>query len=192
MNGAQHQAAQAIGPSSSGRELSPQSSGAKNTDTRRCVRASARSTSLQAQAETRANEDYSRRLAEIKAMAPLLARLDAFIPALKQRGLEVFASGLRLYTEHREGRQQKLLRIDTAGILDSRRPAHWLEALLALGFIEVRRSGGAVPQVVLRNSHLWVQVDCPETLDERAAIASTYAQRMAAEAAAEHNARLAA
>lgn len=41
-----------------------------------------RPASLQAEAEARATQEYERRLAEIKALAPLLARLDELRPAL--------------------------------------------------------------------------------------------------------------
>ena len=144
-------------------------------------------TSLQAQAEERAHQDHTRRLAEIKAMAPLLDKLDAFVPALKERGLDIYPTGLQLHTEHRDGKQRRVLRIDTCGIIDHRKPARWLEVLLALGFTEVSRTSGAYPQAVLRNGHLWVKVDVPETAAQRAASAAAYAQRVAVAAAAEHN-----
>lgn len=144
-------------------------------------------TSLQAQAEERANQDHSRRLAEIKAMAPLLARLDAFVPALKDQGLTVYVDGVRLYTQDRHGKRERLLRIDTCGVLDSRQPARWLHALLELGFTEVRRSEPPVPQVTLRHGHLRVIIDAPETAAQKAASAAVYAQRAAAAMAAEAN-----
>lgn len=145
-------------------------------------------TSLQAQAEERANQDHTRRLAEIRAMAPLLARLDAFVPALRERGLEVYPTGVQLHTEYRDGKQQRVLRIDTSGILDSRKPGRWLEALLALGFTEVSRTTGVVPQAVLRHRHLLLKVDVPESAAHRAAWATEFAQRAVAAAAADPNA----
>jgi hypothetical protein len=148
--------------------------------------------SLQAQAEDRANQDHNRRMAEIKAMAPLLARLDAFVPALHDRGLEVYVSNLQLHTEYMNDRRVKVLRIDTCGMLDSRRPARYLETLLAAGFVEEHRSEGVMPQAILRHGHLRVKVDVPSTTAQRAAQAAAYACRAAAELAAEDNATVAA
>ena len=117
-------------------------------------------------------------------MVPLLAHLEPLLPALKAQGLEVYPSGLQLHTHSRNGKTQKLLRIDTAGILDVRKPSRWLQALLQMGFQEVERTAGPYAQIVLRKGHLAVKVDAPTDPVEAARGAQAYATRCAAQAAA--------
>lgn len=135
-------------------------------DLEREVRSHTEKASLQAQAEQRATEDHARRLAEIKAIAPHLARLDAFIPALAAAGLTVYTDSLHLRIEWQGPRRLKVLRLATSGTLDDTLASKWHAALLALGFTEVKRTADAYPQALLRHGSLLLWVDLPR--DRRA------------------------
>lgn len=132
---------------------------------------------LQAQAEEQANQDHSRRLAELQALAPLLARLDAFAPALAQAGLKLYPRSITLYTSTVGGRRSvKQLRIDTGGLFDSAAPQRWLDALVAAGFREVQRDGlDFGGSALLKHGHLLVRVDLPRNKRNAAESAVRYA-----------------
>jgi hypothetical protein len=134
---------------------------------------------LQAQAEEQANQAHARRLAEIKALAPLLASLETLLPALTTRGLQVYPSQLSLEKERdAAGRQQSQLRLRTDAMFSGERPAKWLDALAALGFTEVSRSTYCV---TVRRGRLVLVVDKPTQAEERARSATIYATRVAQE-----------
>jgi hypothetical protein len=121
-------------------------------------------TTLQAQAEQHANEAHSRRLAELRELAPLLARLDELVPALAERRLNVYPENLslqRLRTGDLLGPRHKVLRITGAfSLYRSERPA-WYEAFRALGFRVVKHDAASTtyPTAVLRKGPLLVCVD---------------------------------
>jgi hypothetical protein len=120
---------------------------------------------LQAQLEDAANGDHNRRMAEIQAMAPLLALLDPHMPGLRALGLDLSPDNLGLAHEHIGGRRLKVLRAQTGGLFnDIRRTCEWLEALRALGFAEISRTDSAhYPTALLRRGHLLVRVDVLRT-----------------------------
>lgn len=121
-------------------------------------------TTLQAQAEQHATTEHARRMAEIKAMAPLLAQLDALLPQLGEHGLIVDVTDMRLqrvlgYGPH--GR--KALRINTGATFMAWQLVRlWYAALVALGFAEVHRTDSAYfPLALMRLGTLLLLVDVP-------------------------------
>ncbi len=145
-------------------------------------------TSLQAQAEEQANTDHRRRLAELQAMGPLFAKLDAFVPALAAQGLTIYPNSCRLSHLHTGGRRTKVLRLRNGSLFDDRVPGRWLAALAGLGFVEVSRTKGPYPVALLRHGHLLLEVDAPVALADTVAVAATaqrHADRAVAAAAAQ-------
>lgn len=115
---------------------------------------------LQAQAEEAANAEHNRRMAEIKALAPLLAQLDPHMPGLRALGLDINPDAMVLRHEHVGHRRLRVLRVQTGGLFsDAKRICTWLEALHALGFAEVSRDACAYPTALLRRGHLLLRVD---------------------------------
>lgn len=148
--------------------------------TRRQAALPRRPPSLKAEAETQANEIHSRRLAELDALAPLLAHLDALRPELTARKLPIYPDSLSLRRERLTGGyggpQTKVLRISTDAFFDHSRPSRWLAALLELGLRVLDFDhDGSYPTVLLRRGPLVLRVDLSEP--DRAAL---LAQRDAA------------
>jgi hypothetical protein len=126
-------------------------------------------TTLLARAEQLAIEQHQRRMAELRDLAPLLARLEELLPALAQRGLEVGVSDYSLKLDSHQptgfmGKRLKVIRLHTRGLLaNDARVMKWLDAFRELGFTEVERSNGVYPSALLRKGHLLVRVDVPES-----------------------------
>ena len=129
---------------------------------------------LQAAAEAHANEVHTRRLAELQAMAPLLAKLDALCPALEARGLYVTPDNLSLYRETVCGAnarvRHRVLRLQTGLFSTSETTQRWLTALLDMGFETLSATSGVYPTALLRKGTLLIRLDVPPA----------YAQQLAA------------
>lgn len=127
--------------------------------------ATTRLPSLLAEAEQRAHNEHSRRLAELKTLAPLLYHLDELRPELEARSLKLYTDTMRLswhWPTGALGRRQKVLCMDTRGWEGDAKARRWYDALLGLGFREVKRADSPVyPTVVLERGHLLLQVDLP-------------------------------
>ena len=139
------------------------------TDTQRA----AKGASLQAAAEAHANEVHARRLAELQAMAPLLAKLDCLRPVLAVHGLEVTPDNLSLYREAVCGNprvRHRVLRLYTGIFPSADTTQRWLTALLAVGFEALSASPGVCPTALMRFGSLLIRIDVPPA----------YAQQLAA------------
>lgn len=125
----------------------------------------ARPLGLQAQAEEAANGNNNRRMAELQALAPLLALLDPFMPGLRALGLDLEPTDLWLAHEQIGHRRWRVLRARTSGVFmsDIKRICDWMEALKALGFTEISRADGAYPTALLRRGAMLIRVDALRT-----------------------------
>lgn len=112
-----------------------------------------------------ADEIYTRRLAEIKAIEPLLARLDEILPALEERGLKVYADSLGLWGWYDDAcRRRHALRITYPMSSDNQAGAQrWFDALTEIGFKVIKRSDSdsVYPTAVLKRGHLLVNINMP-------------------------------
>lgn len=120
---------------------------------------------LQAAAEAHANEVHSRRLAELQAMAPLLAKLDCLCPVLAVHGLEVTPDNLSLYREAVCGNprvRHRVLRLYTGIFPSADTTQRWLTALLAVGFEALSASPGVCPTALMRFGSLLIRIDVPQ------------------------------
>jgi hypothetical protein len=135
---------------------------------------------LQAQAETDANQRHSRRLAELKALAPLLAQLDELMPSLTAQGLKLYPDQIGLTHLDTGMRRMKVLRLDVASIFDKTRPVQWQDALLKAGFATVKHfEAGEYSHAVMRRGSLLLQVTAP-TLGPVRRIDASAVRRVAA------------
>lgn len=140
---------------------------------------------LLAQAQERADEEHSRRLAELRELAPLLQKLDELQPQLAQHGLAIHPGDIHLGWYHLNGsygQRRKLVRLYSISFSRDAYAQRWLDALAELGFRELRRSGGVYPTAVLQRGHLLLEVDAPAGGEARAAVAKVQHQ-LAAESA---------
>lgn len=121
--------------------------------------------SLKAEAETQANEIHSRRMAELAALAPLLAHLDALRPELTARKLTIYPDSVSLRRERLtggySGPHTKVLRLTTDAMFDHSRPSRWLAALRELGLrvLDFDKTGCSYGTVLLRKGPLVMRVD---------------------------------
>ncbi len=120
--------------------------------------------SLLAQAKNQAHEEHNRRMADLKALAPLLEKLDAYVPQLEAQGLRFYSSNMGLRNERLDPnarRVYKAVRLFTEGFTLAQRAANtakWFKALTELGFKPVSVEDGHFPTVLLRNASLLVRV----------------------------------
>lgn len=134
--------------------------------------------SLRAEAEAQATEIHSRRLAELAALAPLLAHLDALRPELTARKLTIYPVSVSLRRERLtggySGPHTKVLRLTTDAMFDHSRPSRWLAALRELGLrvLDFDKTGCSYGTVLLRKGPLVMRVDLAHP-DRDALLAST-------------------
>lgn len=129
--------------------------------------AARRPLSLQAQAETEAHSEHSRRLAELTALTPLLQQLDALRPALAERGLTVYPSSITLSYEYLSpagyaGPRSKVLRLATDIIFNRGSPSRWLAALRELGLRVVKADVSHFGSALLRKGSLLIRIGVSE------------------------------
>lgn len=110
---------------------------------------------LEELAITLADNEHSRRLAEIKAMRARLALLDQFLPALAERGIKVWARDI-----HSNDRG-KTLRIYPGTFSNNDDKLH--AALLELGFKEVERKPNTRDDTVKLQHGRWLVVSIDVT-----------------------------
>jgi hypothetical protein len=135
---------------------------------------------LQAQAEDQADREHTRRLAELQTLAPLLAGLQVFLPALADKGLRVYPSQLHLQRERDSaGRLQNQLRLRTDATFSGNATTRWLDALLGLGFVQLSQGPFSI---TLKRGRLVLVVDRPTSAEERSRSATTYATSVAEDA----------
>lgn len=119
---------------------------------------------LQAETEAEATQTYTRRMAELKALAPLLARLDELRPALAERGLTIYPNSISLTSERLAGGyasdRHKVLRLRTDAMFERSRPSRWLAALRELGMevLDFTKTG-SYGSALLRKNRLLLRVD---------------------------------
>lgn len=125
--------------------------------------ATRRPLSLQAEAQARATEAFNRRTAELKELAPLLARLDELRPALEERGCTLYTDTITLEREHLSGSyhdpRHKVLRLQTSGWYDKAKPRRFITALQDLGFKTLSTKPGPYGSALLRKGPLLMRVD---------------------------------
>lgn len=106
-----------------------------------------------------ADNEHRRRLAEVKAMAKNLARLDDFLPALAERGIKIWPRDIH------SSDGGKTLRIYpgmfTGGVDDK-----LCAALLELGFREVERRSNSRNDTVKLQHGRWLVVEIDVTKPE--------------------------
>lgn len=137
---------------------------------------------LLALAEQQANDEHSRRLAELRELQPLLARLDELQPRLAQHGLAIHPNDIHLGWYHPNGnyrQRRKLVRLFDLSFSRHAQAQRRLDALAELGFRELRRSGSLYPTAVLQRGHLLLEVDVPAPSDIGAATAKVQLQLVA-------------
>jgi hypothetical protein len=123
--------------------------------------------SLAKQMQQQADDIHARRSAEIKQLAPLLARFEELVPALAERGLKVHAemfSRRNTYVSDGYGPRRNVLRIAMPMFMDNQTGTQrWLDAFTALGFSIVKASDAntAWPNATLKRGHLLVNIDVP-------------------------------
>lgn len=133
-------------------------------------------TTLHARCEVEANEHHARRLAELKTLAPLLARLDELMPELQKRGMPVYPHQLSLWIENDPARgwraRRNVLRISTYSYGNAQARTSWFRAFLELGFKPLSVSDPSLPYptATLARKHLLVRLDCEK--DEAARVAA--------------------
>lgn len=144
-----------------------------------------RAASLLAQCEQRANDDHSRRLAEMHQLAPLLERLEPVLPALQAAGLHWSPADLSLRWHYPAGAaglrrsRQRALRIYTRLLASSNNttPQRWIDTLLAQGFREIHRTEALhYPEATLQRGYLLLVVDAPEPAASASAAAKAKAE----------------
>jgi hypothetical protein len=91
-----------------------------------------------------AEQEQRRRAAELKAIAPKLAQLDAFVPALAERGISLVC---RTFSTWDGGKSLRLQ--DHVFTKDNQ----LLDALLALGFKEVERKDAYRDEETVKIKH---------------------------------------
>lgn len=125
--------------------------------------ATRRPQSLQAEAQARATETFKRRTAELKELAPLLARLDELRPALEERGCTLYTDNITLERESMSGGygtpRHKVLRLQTSGWCDKTKPRRFITALQDLGFKTLSTRPGPYGSALLRKGSLLLRVD---------------------------------
>lgn len=109
----------------------------------------------------RADHEHRRRIAEVKAMAPKLAQLDAFLPALAERGVKLWQHDITTWDKG------KTLRIHHSFL--TKGESKLLAALIDLGFREIERkaysAGGRDEKVTLKHGRsLSVAFDVPKAV----------------------------
>lgn len=145
--------------------------------------------SLLAEAETKANETHSRRLAELQALAPLLAHLDALRPELTARKLTINPDCISLRKESLGvgAPYHKVLRLQVDAMFDKTRPARWLAALLELGLRVVDfDKEGIYPLVLLRKGPLLIRMELAAA-DHAALLAAEKAKPTTTAQATQHD-----
>lgn len=140
---------------------------------------------LVAHLEYRAHQRAKERLAEIKAMAPLLAMLERALSLSALQSLELNAERFSLGRVHLQNESHRALWV---GELMGRQHAEW-DVWLASGFERVDRGNASEYFALLRHSaqpKLLLLVACPEAVRkptlEQARFALQHAQRLAARA----------
>jgi len=125
--------------------------------------ATRRPLSLQAEAQARATEAFNRRTAELKELAPLLAKLDELRPALEERGCTLYTDTITLERESLSGGygdpRHKVLRLQTSGWFDKAKPRRFITALQDLGFKTLSTKPGPYGSALLRKGTLLLRVD---------------------------------
>lgn len=125
--------------------------------------ATRRTPSLQEEAQARATEAFNRRTAELKELAPLLARLDELRPALADQGCTLYTDNISLHTERLlggfSGPRSKVLRLMTNSWYDKAKPHRFIEALQGLGLKIVSTTPGPYGSALLRKGPLLLRVD---------------------------------
>lgn len=132
--------------------------------TRRKAAAPGRPLSLKAEAQARAVETYNRRVAELEALAPLLAHLEELRPALQaDHGCTIYPDNITLSRESLSGGygdpRHKVLRLQTSGWFDKTKPLRFITALQALGLKIVSTTPGPYGSALLRKGPLLMRVD---------------------------------
>lgn len=126
---------------------------------------------LHAAAQALADTEHARRTAELKTLAPQLVRLDALMPALKARGLELHPSNLSLEFYRPTGyfgRAYVMVRLGLYSWSTSEQPlleARW-KGLHELGFsvVEWGSPDGSYPVAVLRRGPLLLTMRRPASI----------------------------
>jgi hypothetical protein len=111
-----------------------------------------------------ADRDHARRSAEIKALAPLLARFDECVPLLEARGITVYPEQLNLWKSFNErGKDVKCLLCSINVFGDDPVAQRWLDALLDIGFkvTERDKDDSTYPMAVLKRGHLLLRISVP-------------------------------
>lgn len=125
--------------------------------------ATRRPPSLLAEAQARATEAFNRRQAELKELAPLLARLDELRPALADQGCTLYTDNISLHTERLaggySGPRSKVLRLSTTSWFDKAKPHRFIAALQGLGLKIVSTTPGPYGSALLRKGPLLLRVD---------------------------------
>lgn len=125
--------------------------------------ASRRAPSLHEEAQARATEAFNRRMAELAALAPLLAQLQELRPALEERGCTLYTDTITLERESLSGGysmpRHKVLRLQTSGWCDKSKPRRFLTALQDLGLKVVSTRPAPYGSALLRKGALLLRVD---------------------------------
>lgn len=131
---------------------------------------------LYAQCEQHANEQHSRRLAELAGLAAALARMDEVTPVLKKHDLELTPDRISLWKTHDGARFVNTLRITPTWFTLGDTASKWLTALREAGFKPVHVSDlGPFPTARLREGPTLVTIDV--TMADAAALRSELAAR---------------
>jgi hypothetical protein len=136
---------------------------------------------LYALLDQHADEQHSRRKAEIAALAPLLARVDEIQPTLAQYGLTIYADqvSLQRVTLDRDwsSPRYKVLRLQTGALFHHQHRGRWLDALRAAGLRVQSISTGTYPTAIMRKGSLLVCIDLsdPEAAAVRAMLGASAA-----------------
>lgn len=131
--------------------------------------------SLLAEAVAHQCQIHSRRLAELQALEPLLAHLDALRPELTARKLTIYPDclGLRKESLGVGGPYHKVLRLQVDAMFDKTRPVRWLAAFQELGLRVVDfDKAGVYPTALLRKGPLLIRMELAAS-DHAALLAAT-------------------
>lgn len=137
---------------------------------------------LYAQCEQHANDEHSRRLAELAGLAPALRRLDELMPVLKKHGLELTPDRISLWKWNQGNRWVNTLRITpTWWTGNGQDTAKWLVALRECRCEPIQVTGTPEhPAARLRSGHTYITIDV--TVEDAAALRSELAARNLQEA----------
>jgi len=108
-----------------------------------------------------AQDTYNARLAELKTIEPMLARLDEAVPVFERHGLVIDPERIS-YTRRQVGEQWvRVLRITTSWLYNSATSTRWLAAMLDAGFqvVKIEGADGRYPLAIVRRGHLRVCID---------------------------------